>query len=78
VKMVFPHKMFTFNEANTVNVWRSRTPAGIRCAHFASVITKIMDHKGQLLKPVDIRELYERKKHLFRTKHSYITFYRFF
>jgi hypothetical protein len=41
-----------------VLVWRSRTPDGVRCAHFPSVITTTMDHKLQLLKPLNKRELY--------------------
>jgi hypothetical protein len=28
-----------------IHMWRSRTPAGVRCAHFPSVITTIMYHK---------------------------------
>jgi hypothetical protein len=28
-----------------IHVWRSRTPEGVWCAHFPSVITTIMDHK---------------------------------
>jgi hypothetical protein len=39
-------------------VWRSRTPDGVRFAHFPSVITTIMDHKLQLLKPMNLGELY--------------------
>jgi hypothetical protein len=46
VQLVFPYKMFTFYEANT----------GV--AHFPSVITTIMDHKVQLLKPLNLGELY--------------------
>jgi hypothetical protein len=41
-----------------IQVWRSRTPDGVRCAHFTSVITTIMDQKEQLLKPLNLRELY--------------------
>jgi hypothetical protein len=33
-------------------------PDGIRCAHFPSVITTIMDHKVQLIKPLNLGELY--------------------
>jgi hypothetical protein len=33
-------------------------PNACRCAHFPSVITTIMDHKLQLLKPFNIRESY--------------------
>jgi hypothetical protein len=36
----------------------SRTPAGVRCAAFPSVITTVMDQKVQLLKPLNKRELY--------------------
>jgi hypothetical protein len=39
-------------------VWRSQTLAGVRCAHFPSVFTIIMDHKVQLLNPLNLRELY--------------------
>jgi hypothetical protein len=30
---------------------------GVRCAHFPSVITSIMDHKVQLLKALNLDEL---------------------
>jgi hypothetical protein len=40
-----------------IHVWRSRTPDGVRYAHFTSDITTIMDHKVQLLKPLNKREL---------------------
>jgi hypothetical protein len=39
-------------------VWRSRMPDGIRCAHFPSVITTIMDQKVQLIYPLNLGELY--------------------
>jgi hypothetical protein len=41
-------------------VWRSRMPDGVRCAHFPSVITTIIDHNvpAQLLKPLNLGELY--------------------
>jgi hypothetical protein len=39
-------------------VWRSRTPDGVRCAHFPSVITTIMDQKVQLINPFNLGELY--------------------
>jgi hypothetical protein len=39
-------------------MWHSQTPAGVRCAYFPSVITTIMDHKLQMLKPLNKRELY--------------------
>jgi hypothetical protein len=57
-------------------MWRSRTPAGGRCAHFPSVITTIMDHKLQLLKPLNKRELYmpgsrTELLHLLGTENSY-------
>jgi hypothetical protein len=42
-----------------MHLWRNRTPAGVRCAHFPSVITIIMDHKPQLLKPLSKREFAE-------------------
>jgi hypothetical protein len=41
-----------------MNLWRSRTPDGVRCAHFPSAITTIMDHKVQLIKPLNLGELY--------------------
>jgi hypothetical protein len=41
-----------------IHVWRSRTPAGVRCAHFPSFITTIMDQKVHLLKALNKRELY--------------------
>jgi hypothetical protein len=41
-----------------IHVWRSRTPEGVRCAHFPSVITTIMDQKVQLINPLNIGELY--------------------
>jgi hypothetical protein len=39
-------------------VWCSRTADGVRCAHFPSVITTIMDHKVQLINPLNLGELY--------------------
>jgi hypothetical protein len=39
-------------------MWRSRTPDGVLCAHFPSVIKIIIDHKVQLLKPLNLHELY--------------------
>jgi hypothetical protein len=58
VKMLLSCKICTLNEANTVHMWRSQTPAGVRCSHFPSVITTKMDHTVQLLKPLNKRELY--------------------
>jgi hypothetical protein len=29
-------------------VWRSRTRDGVRCKHFPSVVTTIMDHKNRV------------------------------
>jgi hypothetical protein len=48
-------------------VWHSRTPDGVRCAHFPSVITHKMDRKVQLLllKPLNLGELntaYQNRK----------------
>jgi hypothetical protein len=40
------------------HVWRSRTPDGVRCAHFPNVITITMDQKVQLIKTLNLRELY--------------------
>jgi retron-type reverse transcriptase len=37
-----------------LHVWRSRTPDGVRCAHFPSVITTIMDQKVQLINPLNL------------------------
>jgi hypothetical protein len=51
-------------------MWRSQTPVGVRCAHFPSVITTIMDHKVQLLKPLNKRELYATLKNHSRHKSS--------
>jgi hypothetical protein len=45
-------------EMRPIHLWRSRTPDGVRCAHFPSVITTIMDHKVQLIKPLNLGELY--------------------
>jgi hypothetical protein len=56
VKTVFSYEMFTLNEANTCVALSS--PVGVLCAHFSNVITTIMDHKLQLLKPLNKRELY--------------------
>jgi hypothetical protein len=56
VKMVLLYKIFTLNKAN--HVWRSRTPDGVQCVHFPSVITTIMIHKLLLLKMLNKRELY--------------------
>jgi hypothetical protein len=36
-----------------VHVWRSRTPDSVRCAHFPSVITTIIDQKVQFLNPLN-------------------------
>jgi hypothetical protein len=36
----------------------SRTPVGERCEHFTSDITTIMDKKVQLIKPLNLSELY--------------------
>jgi hypothetical protein len=44
------HKKFLFF-MRPIHMWRSRTPVGVRCAHFPGVITTIMDQKVQLLKP---------------------------
>jgi hypothetical protein len=41
-----------------IHVWRSRMPNGVRWAHFPSVITTVMDQKVQLLKPLNLRELF--------------------
>jgi hypothetical protein len=41
-----------------IHVWRSRTPDGVRCAHFPSVITTIMDQKVQFINPLNLGELY--------------------
>jgi hypothetical protein len=58
-----------------IHVWRSRTPDGVRCAYFPNVIKKIIDHKGQLLKPLNFRDIFHNisryeilrnKKKLFR------------
>jgi hypothetical protein len=35
-----------------------RTPDGVRCAHFPSVVTIIMDQKVQLINPLNFGELY--------------------
>jgi hypothetical protein len=58
VQMVFLYMIFNFHEA--IQVWRSRTPDGVQCAHFPSVITIIINgnEKVQMLKPLDKRELY--------------------
>jgi hypothetical protein len=58
VKMVLSCKIVSLNEANTVytRMWCSPTPAGVRCVHFP--ITTIMDHKPQLIKPLNKSELY--------------------
>jgi hypothetical protein len=40
------------------------TGHGVRCAHFHSVITTIMDHKVQLLKPFNLCELYTAYQNL--------------
>jgi hypothetical protein len=62
VKMVLSCKILL--SMRTIHMWRSRTPAGIRCVHFASVITTIMDHKLQFLKPLNKRELYTTQQNL--------------
>jgi hypothetical protein len=52
----FHAKVFIFMRPK--HVWRSRTPDVVRCAHFPSVITTRMDHKVQLLNPLNLGELY--------------------
>jgi hypothetical protein len=47
---------FTLIKANTFE--RSRTSDGVRCAHFPSVITTIMDQKVQLINLLNLGELY--------------------
>jgi hypothetical protein len=37
---------------------------GARCVHFSSVITTKMDHKVQLLKPLNLGELYTALQNL--------------
>jgi hypothetical protein len=49
VKMVFSYKILM----RPIHLWRSRTPYGVRGAHFPCVITTIMDQKVQLLKPLN-------------------------
>jgi hypothetical protein len=44
------------------HVLRSQTP--VRCAHFLSVITTIMDHKVQLFKPLNLSELHTTYQNL--------------
>jgi hypothetical protein len=39
-------------------VWRSRTPDGVWCAHFPSVVTTVMDYKVKLINPLNLSELY--------------------
>jgi hypothetical protein len=48
---------FNFKCMRPTHMWRTRTPAGVRCAYLPSVITIIMDQKQQLLKPLNQREL---------------------
>jgi hypothetical protein len=48
-KMVFSYKK-NKHFMRPIHVWRSRTPDGVRCAHFPNVITTIMNQKVQLLK----------------------------
>jgi hypothetical protein len=49
-------------------VWGSRAPDGVRCAHFPSVITTIMDYKVQLINPLNLGEL------LYGSVHSVIRY----
>jgi hypothetical protein len=59
VKMLFMFiKMQMFIKMRPIHMRRSGTPDGVWCAHFPSVITTIIDHKLQLLKPLNKRELY--------------------
>jgi hypothetical protein len=46
-------------------VWRSRTPDGVRCAHFPIVVTTIIDQKVQLINPLNLGELYAAWQNLF-------------
>jgi hypothetical protein len=56
--------LLRFNCENDVFVknillsWGQYNCGGVRCAHFPSVITTIMDQKVELLKPLNLRELY--------------------
>jgi hypothetical protein len=45
-----------------IHVWRSRTPDEVRCAHFPSVITTIMDYKVQLINPFNLRSCMRRSR----------------
>jgi hypothetical protein len=47
-----------------IRVWRSRTPDGVRCTHFPSVVTTIMDQKVQIIKPSNLGELYTTLQNL--------------
>jgi hypothetical protein len=49
---------FFYLNMRPIHVWRSRTPGGVRCAHFPSVVTTIMDYKVQLINPLNLGELY--------------------
>jgi hypothetical protein len=59
--VVFNSHMFNATE---VQLWKwcyfkwGQYTWGVRCAHFSSVITTIMNHKLQLLKPLNKREWY--------------------
>jgi hypothetical protein len=47
-----------------IHVWRSRTPDGVWCAHFPSVVTTIMYYKVQLINPLNLGELYAAYQNL--------------
>jgi hypothetical protein len=63
-EIVFSYKKFLLF-MRPIHVCRFRTSAGIWCAHFPSVIATIMDHKVQLLKPLNLRNLYTTLQNLF-------------
>jgi hypothetical protein len=46
--MIFPPKIFFTKEyMRPLHVWLSQTPDGVRCAHFPSVITTIMNRNNR-------------------------------
>jgi hypothetical protein len=55
LQMMFSYKMFTFYEANTV-LYMCGAPERLTAFAAYSVITTIMYHKVQLLKPLHLRD----------------------
>jgi hypothetical protein len=59
VKIVFSYKYFTFHEANTCVALPNARRRSVRALSYSvPVITTLIDQKVELLKPLNLRELY--------------------